>query len=233
MDAAGRSNATRIRISPATAKRMPSPGLRVVPGRAGGVSTPKSLRFGKITVSPRSSGGLPCLAMRTNGDRTTATRPDQTPTRRRLTAKAAAEDLGITVEAVRGRIKRGTLPYEKAPDGTVYVFLDADWTIDQTTAGRDRTTDQSQPDGRPDELVEELRSRIAYLERQVEEEREARRRADTLMARLMDRVPELQAPHHEAHQDVQEDAQEPRHGTGGVKDGEEPERRSWWRRVFG
>ena len=171
--------------------------------------------------------------MRTNGDRTTATRPDQIPTRRRLSVKGAASALGITVEAVRGRIKRGTLPHEKAPEGTVYVFLDADRTSDQTTAGRDRSTDQPQPDGRPDELVEELRDRIAYLERQVEEEREARRRADTLMARLMDRVPELQVPHHEAHQDGQEDAQEPLRGTGGMEDGERAEKRPWWRRGFG
>ena len=38
----------------------------------------------------------------------------------------AAKILGITPEAVRQRLKRGTLAKEKAPDGTVYVLLYTD-----------------------------------------------------------------------------------------------------------
>ncbi len=43
--------------------------------------------------------------------------------KRLLTVQEAAKALGITPEAVRGRIQRGTLPKEKAKDGTVYVRL--------------------------------------------------------------------------------------------------------------
>jgi hypothetical protein len=87
----------------------------------------------------------------------------------------AAEILGITVEAVRGRIKRRTLDHERH-SGTVYVLLHAD----QMPTGRQPGDDQA----RPAALADELRDRIHYLERQVEEEREARRRADTILAQL-------------------------------------------------
>jgi hypothetical protein len=59
---------------------------------------------------------------------------DQSQTgRQRLTVAEASEVLGITVEAVRGRIKRGTLEHER-DSGTVYVLLPAD----QPTATRYR-----------------------------------------------------------------------------------------------
>jgi excisionase family DNA binding protein len=44
----------------------------------------------------------------------------------RLTVNEAANRLGISQGAVRKRIQRGTIPNAKRPDGSVYVFLDAD-----------------------------------------------------------------------------------------------------------
>jgi DNA repair exonuclease SbcCD ATPase subunit len=102
--------------------------------------------------------------------------------RRRITVAEASEVLGVTVEAVRGRIKRGTLEHER-DSGTVYVLLDADQSRDQTRPDDDQTSDRPRPDDHMD-ITEELRDRIRYLERQVEEEREARRRADTILAQL-------------------------------------------------
>jgi hypothetical protein len=99
--------------------------------------------------------------------------------RRRVTVAEASEILGVSVEAVRGRIKRGTLKPER-DSGTVYVLLDADQPPTGHQPDDDQTTDQP----RPDDMVGELRDRIRYLERQVEEEREARRRADTILAQL-------------------------------------------------
>src|SRR5918912_4150508 len=101
----------------------------------------------------------------------------------RLTVAAAAERLGITKEAVRKRIHRGTLRSDRGSDGTVMVYVPASEASSSTSTSPDREL-----------LYVEMRERIAYLEGQVEEEREARRRADTLLARLMDRVPELGAP---------------------------------------
>jgi hypothetical protein len=99
----------------------------------------------------------------------------------RVTVAQAAQRLGITKEAVRKRIHRGTIRSDKDQDGTVHVYVPPYGTPSGT-------------DG--EELVVELRDRVAYLERQVEEERNARYRADELLARLMERV-QLEAPRDE------------------------------------
>jgi hypothetical protein len=109
---------------------------------------------------------------------------DRPPTgQRRVTVAEAAEILGLTVEAVRGRIKRGKLAHAKE-DGTVYVLLDAD----QSATGR---TGQQPGDDQPSdrlaaqtELIQELRGQVAFMREQLAEEREARRRADTILAQL-------------------------------------------------
>ena len=75
------------------------------------------------------------------------------PTNQRVTVPEAAELLGITVEAVRMRIKRGTLRSERQ-GGRVFVLLG-----------------QSQPTDRPDEpttLISEMRSRIQFLEDELQ-----------------------------------------------------------------
>lgn len=176
-------------------------------------------------------------------DRTQASRhvTVRQPVRRRMPVREAAGELGITVEAVRNRIKRGTLSSEKEA-GSVYVLLDGDQERsagqpeagrDQPGAGRGQTSDQNQPAG----LVEELRDRIAYLERQVEEEREARRRADTLMARLMDRVPELPAASREepreSRNNADENATRPDVSTASASPQTSVQRRPWWKRLIG
>src|SRR5215207_377531 len=48
-------------------------------------------------------------------------------TTRRATVSEAADIIGISAEAVRMRIRRGTLPSERH-EGTVYVILDTDRT---------------------------------------------------------------------------------------------------------
>jgi hypothetical protein len=44
---------------------------------------------------------------------------------RRVRPQEAALELGISTEAVRQRVRRGTLRAEKAKDGHVYIHLDA------------------------------------------------------------------------------------------------------------
>src|SRR5215218_10841400 len=46
----------------------------------------------------------------------------------RLPVNEAAAVLGISTEATRQRVKRGTLPTERDEDGNVFVLLDADST---------------------------------------------------------------------------------------------------------
>ncbi len=165
--------------------------------------------------------------------------------RQRVTVAEASEILGVTVEAVRGRIKRGKLEHER-DSGTVYVLLDADQSNDQPSTGQQPADDQSRPDARG-ELEDELRDRIRFLERMLEQEQEARteerRRHDTIIAQLSAanaeqartiraiEAPAAEEEPPEAAEAVEEpEASEPRSGTLGAQEGA---RRPWWRRVFG
>jgi hypothetical protein len=149
---------------------------------------------------------------------------------RRIPLREAADELGISKDAVRQRIRRDTLRSDKGDDGRVYVYLDT---------SPHGVHEEAERKGE-DRLYREMQARIAYLERQVDEEREARRRADTLLARLMDRVPELEPPA-EAPPDASrspetaepgpEGTSSPRSDAPGRQNG--VQRRPWWRRVFG
>src|SRR5215208_4947338 len=135
----------------------------------------------------------------------------------RLTVKEAADALGISSEAVRTRIQRGTLRsiHER---GRVWVVFDPD----ETRSNTDRTTDQT-------ELVDELRSRVAFLEGQLKIRTEENRRKDHLLAAALERIPpQLEAPS-EPPGDAEKNAA-PRPGTPGPP---ETETRPWWRRMFG
>ncbi len=141
----------------------------------------------------------------------------------------AARELGISTDALRKRIARGTVESSRH-DGAVLVWLDDG----VTEAGREAQVDS-------EALVESLQDQVHYLRSVLNEEREARRRADTIIAQLTQanaalssRVPELPpAPSQEPLQPPVTDAEEPE--TAEPRPGtEEPtERRSWWRRVFG
>lgn len=136
----------------------------------------------------------------------------------------AAEVLGISAEAVRGRIRRGTLPVERE-GGAVYVLLDPT-PEGRTTADQSRTT-ADQPDDRTDLLIAELQDRVRSLE-------EANRENRRIIAALTSRIPELEAPSEprDSPQTVEEEPEraEPRPGTSEAQEGVQ---RPWWRRIFG
>ena len=161
---------------------------------------------------------------------------------RRYTVNEAAEHLGISAEAVRARINRGTLPKEKDADGTVYVHLDAVHThpnghTNARTNGNDASdhTAGEAPIGERGELVEELRDRVRSLELAVESEREANRENRRIIAALTSRIPQLEAPRDEPH--APETAAEepertsPRDWSEGAQETSE-RRRSWLYRFF-
>ena len=151
-------------------------------------------------------------------------------TSRRLTVQEAAEVLGTSVDAVRMRVRRGTLESEKDPDGRVHVWVNGD-----STETRPRL------DGEPSALISAKDETISVLSEQLESEREARRRADTIIAQLTQanaalaaRVPELEAPQKspQAAETVEDEAERTdfRSSVGEVEEGAQ---RPWWRRVFG
>ena len=141
------------------------------------------------------------------------------PTNQRVTVSEAAELLGITAEAVRMRIKRGTLRSERQ-GGRVFVLL-----------GR------GQPTNRPDEpttLISEMRSRIQFLEDELQ-------RKDAILLNMTEAMKALSPPTQEAPaspderespETVEEESKraEPRPDAPGAQTGPQ---RPWWRRVFG
>ncbi len=162
-------------------------------------------------------------------------RPDdgRPTTRRRVTAQEAAELLGVTVEAVRGRIKRGTLKAERTPEG-VYVWLETDWPTDRTRPAEDQPTDRSRSDA--DALISAKDETITALREQLEAERQAHAESRRLLMAALERIPPaLEAPR-AAPGGPQTAAEEPdrvehRTDTGGAQ--EAARRRPWWRRWFG
>ncbi|MDP9487581.1 MAG: hypothetical protein M3Q49_17650 [Actinomycetota bacterium] len=155
-----------------------------------------------------------------------------------LDVRQAADALGLSSDAVRKRIARGTLRSRKGEDGSVSVWLDAagqrqdgDQPNSETEAGQTLDTD----------LVEELRDRVRYLERQLDVRTEELREHRRLLAGLIERVPELEA----ARKDPQalpgdapagakgsgEDQGPPEASTGSEGHTEPP--RPWWRRLLG
>lgn len=81
---------------------------------------------------------------------------------RRLTVPEAAEALGVTGYAVRGRIRREILEAEREA-GTVYDFLDLEESDRREPSWTSRTPSDDQS-----ELVAQLLDRVASLERQLE-----------------------------------------------------------------
>jgi len=138
-----------------------------------------------------------------------------------MTVQEAAAALGITVEAVRGRMHRGKYGREKAEDGRVFVVLtpeqlmngqersappeanvpndSAEFNADRSDKRSAHVRNQSDEDS---QLVEELRDHLSFLRaelearneeirRREEEHREEARRKDTIIAQLAQRIPEL------------------------------------------
>jgi hypothetical protein len=166
--------------------------------------------------------------------------------RRRLTVPAAADALGVTSDAVRGRIKRGTLASTKDEDGTVYVFLPREPS--ETTGDQPHDQSDSQPHGQSSanhqpaadgldqsDLVEALRDQVGYLRQQLEVWQEESRRKDHLLAALTERIPELPAPEtpREARDSDLTASEEPGGTRRGHPVSQEPEQhRSWLYRFF-
>jgi predicted ArsR family transcriptional regulator len=85
---------------------------------------------------------------------------------RRVTVPEAAEILGISPEAVRARMNRGTLKREKGDDGTAYVRLNADHTRTNADRTNDRTLldgSRHRVDGGPDVVHQLMQDQIDYL----------------------------------------------------------------------
>jgi hypothetical protein len=134
----------------------------------------------------------------------------------------AAQELGISTDAVRKRIARGSLHSDRE-NGSVRVWLDDGGT----EAGR-----EAQVDG--EALIETLQDQIAYLRSQLDIRTEELREHRRIIAALTQRIPELEAPSEprESPETVEREPQrtEPRPERVEAQEGAH---RPWWRRMFG
>jgi hypothetical protein len=135
----------------------------------------------------------------------------------------AADALGITEDAVRSGVKRGTIDHQRK-GGRVYVLLD-----DESRSGHDQDTDQ---DAR--ETEDRTAELIVTLREQLQAERQAHAEARRLLMAALERIPpQLEAPSDERQspQTVEEESKrEPHSDAPGAPDAVQ---RPWWRRVFG
>ena len=134
----------------------------------------------------------------------------------------AAQELGISTDAVRKRIARGSLHSDRE-NGSVRVWLDDGGT----EAGR-----EAQVDG--EALIETLQDQISYLRSQLDIRTEELREHRRIIAALTQRIPELEAPSEprESPETIEGEPQrkEPRPERVEAQEGAQ---RPWWRRMFG
>ena len=155
--------------------------------------------------------------MSQDGDQDRTSRPSGN----RATVYEAAQVLGVTVDAIRKRIQRGTIPHERHENGRVYVLLDTARTLQDDGQDKYQT--------RRDDLVESLREQVEYLKAVVSTRDEEIRRRDHIIAGLVERLP----PQLEAPQTAAEEPEGTDSPSTGAAPQQAPERRSWWRRLFG
>jgi hypothetical protein len=141
----------------------------------------------------------------------------------RLTVSDAARELNISVQAIHGRINRGTIEYEKE-DGRLYVFLPDE-------------TEGNQPQGNNvvnevfNSYITSLKSEIESLKKDREARIEEARRKDAIIMSLTQRIPELEAPIEPPSEPSESSVTDSDTESRGVVP-PDSHNRSWWRRIF-
>jgi hypothetical protein len=128
---------------------------------------------------------------------------DTTPADRRQTAMTvadAAQALGLTSDAIRARIRRGTMAGFKADDATWRVIVDQPVDATPTDSGQtDGTTSDSRGQTATDHLrlIEHMREEITYLRTELAQRSHElateRERSDVLQREALGRIEALTA----------------------------------------
>jgi excisionase family DNA binding protein len=149
----------------------------------------------------------------------------------RVTVAEAAQLLGLSAEAVRSRVQRGTLKSTKVGN-TVYVLLDdSAQTRPNTDEDTARTGAQAHPNVDQTEFIASMQDQIDTLKRELEDRKEEARRKDAILITLAQCVPELEAAPEPREFPVTSSEQQGS-GTAGPEN-RGAEKRSWWKRFFG
>jgi len=137
----------------------------------------------------------------------------------RLTVPDAAKLLGVTPEAIRQRIRRGTIEHEQDENGRYYVYASPTEVVENNVGNNVQNDSQG------------LYDHIETLKRELELRNEELRRKDHIIAALVSRVPELEAASEAPGTSVSYSD----NGSNGDVPPEQEEQRektSWWRRLF-
>jgi hypothetical protein len=102
----------------------------------------------------------------------------------RQTVAQAAAALGVSQDAVRKRISRGTISHDRDESGRVYVYLAPSETVHRT--GQDTAQDAASKTVQ-DAYVRSLEDQITFLRQELE-------RKDAILLNLTERIPQLEAP---------------------------------------
>ena len=146
----------------------------------------------------------------------------------RLTVSDAAKLLNVTPEAVRQRIRRGTIKHERTQDGRYYVFLTPKEDVE------DHVENGTNPD-------QQLRSDyIETLKRELEARNQELSEMRRLVAGALERIPAIEAPADMPEESLRDERESPVSGEEGPPYGTSPQeaeeplhKRSWWQRLFG
>jgi excisionase family DNA binding protein len=142
----------------------------------------------------------------------------------RLTVSDAAKLLNVTPEAVRQRIRRGTIEHERTQDGRYYVFLSPKEDVE------DHVENGTNPD-------QQLRSDyIETLKRELEARNQELSEMRRLVAGALERIPAIEAPAEtssEAPRSPSIDLQDDTSIRTSAEQEKPSESRSWWRWFFG
>jgi excisionase family DNA binding protein len=146
----------------------------------------------------------------------------------RVTVEEAAKLLGLSGNAVRKRLERGTLKSEKI-DGIRYIILDTD----MLQHANDTPPDTPGDIALMQEHLDSMREQIAYLKDVIAKRDEEIRRRDHLLAAALERIPAIEPP--------PDTSAEPRESPVSSSEAKAdthipPEEKgpiSWWRRIFG
>ena len=142
----------------------------------------------------------------------------------RRTIAEAAKKLEITQEAIRARIRRGTIEHDKDESGKTYVYL-------TDVEAHNQQEDNTVVNGVVNDYITSLKSEIESLKADREVWQEEAKRKDAIIMALTNRIPELEAPPEPAGKPVSPVNGESK-GSVPSDDQNGSERVSWWRKIF-
>ncbi len=139
----------------------------------------------------------------------------------------AAKHYGVTSQAIRKRIKRGTIDAIKGEDGTWTVYLPTVSSVGDTDHANGRDAAYTASLDSLNRLVAQLESENQYLRSELsrvgDQHAESERRRDILLSRFADTLEAL------PHTTTSSSRQQPTD----VSEPSQPPKRSWWERLFG